>query len=76
MEIKMNMETKTYPDLLTEQELIEYLRMPEVSTSRNLKRSIQYLKSFKELPRINISRSTLYPLKAIREWIDKQVYVA
>ena len=71
----MNTETKSYPDLLTEQELIEYLRISEVSPSRNLKRSVQYLKSFKELPRISICRSTLYPLKAIREWVDKQVYV-
>ena len=70
----MTTNTKTYPDLMTEQELIAYLRMPEVSTSKNLKRSIQYLKSFRALPRINICRSKLYPLKAVREWVDKQTY--
>lgn len=72
----MNIKTKAYPDLMTEQELIEYLRMSEVSASKNLKRSVQYLKSFKGLPRINIARSTLYPLTAVREWINKQVYTS
>ena len=73
-EIVMCTKSKSYPDLMTGQELIEYLRMSEVSTSKNLKRSVQYLKSYKGLPRINIGRSTLYPLKAIREWLDKQTY--
>ena len=29
------METKTYPALMTEAELIEYLRIPELSKSEN-----------------------------------------
>ena len=71
----MNTKAKSFPDLMTEQELIEYLRISEVSTSKNLKRSVQNLKNFRALPRVNICRSNLYPLRAIREWIDKQVYV-
>ncbi len=61
--------------LRQQQELIEYLRIPEVSTSKNLQRTVRNLKYLRELPRINICRTTLYPLKAIHEWIDKQVYV-
>ena len=75
----MNTETKTYPDLMTEQELIEYLRISEVKRSNNPnnpKRYVQRLKSLRGLPRISMCNSTLYPLKAIREWVDKQVYTS
>jgi len=74
----MNTETKTYPDLMTEQELIDYLRISEVKRSNNPnnpKRYVQRLKSLRGLPRISICNSTLCPLKAVREWIDKQIYV-
>ncbi len=68
----MNIETKTYPDLMTESELIEYLRVPEISRASNLKHVIENLKRMRELPRIHICSKALYPLKAIREWIDKE----
>ena len=72
----MNTEMKIFPDLMTEEELIEYLRIPEVSTSTNFKRVISNLKASRGLPKVYISRSCLYSLKAIREWIDKQVHTS
>ena len=68
----MNKETKTYPDLMTESELIDYLRIPEVSKSKNYKNVINHLKRVRDLPRIHLCRQPLYPLKAVQEWIDKQ----
>ena len=50
----MNNETKTYPDLMTEQELIEYLRISEVSKSTNYKNVVDHLKRMRDLPRIHL----------------------
>ncbi len=68
----MNTETKTYPDLMTEQELIEYLRIPEVSKSTNYKNVIDHLKRVRDLPRIHLCSKALYPLKAVHEWVNRQ----
>ena len=68
----MNNEIKTYPDLMTEVEAIEYLRIPEISKATNLKHVIDNLKRMHDLPCIYISRQPLYPLKAVQEWINRQ----
>ncbi|MCP4707599.1 MAG: hypothetical protein GY869_03155 [Planctomycetes bacterium] len=61
-----------FPDLLTESELIEYLRIPEVSKAKNYHNVIDNLKRYHGLPRIHISGQPLYPLEAIQEWIRNQ----
>ncbi len=68
----MNNETKTYRDLMTEVEAIEYLRIPEISKAKNLKHVIDNLKRMHDLPCIYISRQPLYPLTAVQEWINRQ----
>ena len=75
MEIKMNIETKTYPDLMTEAELIEYLRIPEISRSNKFYNVIAHLKRMRDLPRIHLCSKALYPLKAVRDWIDKETTI-
>lgn len=71
----MNIETKTYPDLMTEAELIEYLRIPEISRSDNFHNVIENLKRMRDLPRIHICSKALYSLKAVRDWIDKETTI-
>lgn len=61
-----------YPDLLTEEELIEFLRIPEVSKSQDLHNVIEHLKRYRNLPRIHICRKALYPKKAVLDWIEKE----
>jgi len=68
----MKTETKTYPDLMTEQEVVEYLRISEVSNSTNYHNVIEHLKKMRDLPRVHICRKALYPLEAVRGWIRKQ----
>lgn len=68
----MNIENKTYPDLMTEQELIEYLRIPEVSKATKYKNVISHLKRMRDLPRIHLCSKALYPLKAVQEWVNRQ----
>jgi len=61
-----------FPDLMIEAELIEYLRISEISRAKDPRNVIDNLKRMHNLPRIPICGRTLYPLKAIREWIDEK----
>lgn len=60
------------PELLTEDELICFLRIPTISRSKNHHNVIDQLKRFRNLPRIHICNKCLYPLKSILGWIDKE----
>jgi len=60
------------PDLLTEEELIQYLRIPVVSRSKNHHNVIEQLKRMRDLPRVHVCNRALYPLQAIRSWIEEQ----
>ena len=61
------------PALMTEGELIQFLRIPEVSKAKDLGHVIENLRRMHGLSCIHISRQPLYPLKSVLEWIDQQV---
>lgn len=61
-----------FPDLLTEEELIEFLRIPEVSKSLDHHNVIENLKRMHGLPCIHICRQPLYPTEAVRKWIEEK----
>lgn len=61
-----------YPDLLTEAELIDFLRIPEVSRAKNHRNVIENLKRMHGLPRVHICGKPLYPVEAIRKWIEEK----
>jgi hypothetical protein len=60
------------PELLTEDELILFLRIPAITSADNYHNVIEHLKRARNLPRIYICNKTLYPLRAILEWIDRE----
>jgi hypothetical protein len=62
-----------YPELMTQLELIEYLRSPEVSTAGNYSNVVDNLKRLHGLPCIHISKQPLFPLEAIRQWIREKL---
>jgi len=62
----------THPELMTEAELIHFLRIPEISNSKDHHNVIEHLKKFRGLPRIHICRKALYPRKAVLEWVEKE----
>jgi hypothetical protein len=62
-----------YRDLLTEGELLEYLRIPEISKAGDYRNVVENLKRFHDLPCIHISKQCLYPLEAVREWVREKV---
>ncbi len=62
-------------ELMTESEVVQFLRIPEISNSKNYHNVIEHLKKFRGLPRIHICRKALYPRKAILEWMEKETDV-
>ena len=61
-----------FPDLLTEEELIEFLRIPEVSKAKNHHNVIENLKRMHGLPRIHLCGKPLYPIEAIKKWVKEK----
>jgi hypothetical protein len=59
-------------ELMTESEVIRFLRIPEISDSKDYHNVIEHLKRVRGLPRIHICRKALYPKKAIMEWVEKE----
>lgn len=68
----MDTEKKLYPDLMTEKELVDYLRIPEISSAKNYKRVIAYLRFRRGLPKIRLCKTMLFPLEAVRKWVEKE----
>jgi len=60
-------------ELMTESEVIQFLRIPEISNSKDYHNVIENLKRVRGLPRIHICRKALYPKKAVLEWVEKQI---
>jgi hypothetical protein len=63
------LEHSPMPLLLTEDEVIELLRIPEISKSADHRNVIENLRRIHDLPCIHICRKPLYPLEAVRQWI-------
>ena len=61
------------PDLMTEKELVEFLRIPMISNSTDYSNVVKNLIRFRDLPRVAICNRLLFPRKAILEWIEKEV---
>ena len=59
-------------ELLTEDELALFLRIPEVSSSKDHHNVIEHLKRYRGLPRIRICNKVLYPKGAILKWIERE----
>jgi len=66
-----NFRTNSYPPLLTEEELIQLLRISEITDS-SPHNVILNLIRVRDLPRIHISKKLLFPLNAVFEWINKE----
>jgi hypothetical protein len=60
------------PALMTESELIQFLRIPQISKAKDFSYVIENLKRMRDLPCVHVSRQPLYPHNKILEWIDQQ----
>ena len=62
-----------FPELMTETELTHFLRIPDVSRGANPHHVVENLKRFHQLPCIHISKRPLYPLAAVRRWVEDKL---
>ena len=61
------------PTVMTEEELIQFLRIPEVSTATNYRNVIENLKRIHGLPRIHICGKTVYLTDSVKQWLQRRV---
>ena len=71
-EMTTSPEKGIFPHLMTENDLIQFLRIPQLSTATDYHNVIKNLIRFRDLPRIQICNKLLFPKKAVLEWIDKE----
>ena len=60
-----------YPELMTKEELIDYLRIPKVSRATDFSNSVENLRRMRGLPYIHLCGQPLYPKKGIDGWIEE-----
>ena len=73
MEIQTNNLTDASPELMTEPELVAFLRIPEVSSGQGHGNVIKNLKRTRGSPSIHICRQLLYQRVAVQPWIGEKV---
>ena len=62
-----------YPTVMTEEELIRFLRIPEISAATNYHHVIENLKRRHGLPRIHLCGKAVYLPDSVRQWLQQRV---
>lgn len=58
------------PTVMTEDELIRFLRIPEISSATDYRNVIENLKRKHALPRIHLCGKTIYLTDSIKQWLQ------
>ena len=58
------------PTVMTEEELIRFLRIPEISNARSHRNVVENLKRTRGLPRIHLCGKTVYLADAVKAWLE------
>jgi hypothetical protein len=61
------------PTVMTEDELIRLLRIPEVSKATDYQHVIENLKRRHGLPRIHLCGKAVYLTEAVKQWLQQPV---
>jgi len=61
------------PSVMTEEELIRFLRIPEISNAANHRHVIENLKRTRGLPRIFLCGKAVYLTDAVKSWLENHV---
>ena len=61
------------PTVMTEEELIRFLRIPEISGATNYDNVVENLKRAHGLPRIHLCGKTVYLADAVKQWLQQHV---
>jgi hypothetical protein len=70
--MKSEIHNNAFPEIMTESELVEFLRIPAVSKAQDFHNVIRNLKRMRDLPCIHICRQPLYPREAVMKWVKEQ----
>lgn len=68
-----NGESGPCPTVMTEDELIRFLRIPEISTATGYRHVIENLKRKHGLPRIHLCGKTVYLTDSVTQWLQRHV---
>jgi hypothetical protein len=61
------------PTIMTEDELIRFLRIPEISSATDYRHVIESLKRKHGLPRIHLCGKTVYVTDSVKAWLQRHV---
>jgi hypothetical protein len=61
------------PTVMTEDELIRFLRIPEISSAANYQNVVENLKRKHDLPRIHLCGKAVYLTDSVRQWLQQRV---
>ncbi len=61
------------PTVMTEEELVRFLRIPEISDAINYHHVIENLKRRHGLPRIHLCGKAVYLADSVRQWLQQRV---
>jgi len=61
------------PTVMTEEELIRFLRIPEISGAASHRHVIENLKRMHGLPRIHLCGKTIYLTDSVKQWLQQRV---
>ena len=61
------------PTVMTEEELIQFLRIPEISSATNYRHVIENLKRAHGLPRVHLCGKTVYLTDSVKQWLERHV---
>jgi len=61
------------PTVMTEEELIRFLRIPEVSSATDYRNVVENLKRKHGLPRIYLCGKTVYLTDSVKQWLQRHV---
>jgi hypothetical protein len=61
------------PSVMTEEELIRFLRIPEISNARNHRNVVENLKRTRGLPRVHLCGKAVYLTDAVKVWLENHL---
>jgi len=61
------------PTVMTEEDLISFLRIPQISRATNHRHVIENLKRAHGLPRIHLCGKTVYLTDSVKKWLEQHV---
>ena len=61
------------PTVMTEEELIRFLRIPEITGGTNHRHAIENLKRMHGLPRIHLCGKAVYLTDSVKAWLRQRV---